>query len=236
MIVVQNLVKLYGLQPVLRGLDLEVPKGQFLALLGPNGAGKSTLLRILAALSSPNSGSVKIGGWSLPGEAYAVRRQLGVVSHQPLLYDNLTAEENLHFFGQLYDLPSNLLKARVPAVLEQVGLQYRARDLARTFSRGMLQRLSIARAVLHDPSVLLFDEPYTGLDQQAATTLDELLIQQGGTGRTILMTTHDLARGHRLASHLAILYKGKIAYQGACADIPAQEIHRLYADTVGNIA
>lgn len=232
MIIVRNLVKLYGLQPVLRNIDLTVERGQFLALLGPNGSGKSTLLRILAALAKPTSGQVQIGGWELPQEAFAVRRQLGVVSHLPLLYDNLTAEENLLFFASLYNLPPEQLAERVKVVLEQVGLKYRAKDQVRTFSRGMLQRLTIARAIIHDPAILLFDEPYTGLDQQASTILDELLRDQTHIGRTIVMTTHDLGRGHALASHIAILSRGKLGFYSASADVPASDIYQCYADTV----
>ncbi|MFP4324137.1 MAG: ABC transporter ATP-binding protein [Anaerolineales bacterium] len=233
MIVIEDLVKTYGLQPVLRNLNLEVERGQFLTLLGPNGSGKSTLLRILQALAKPTSGRVTVGGWDLPKEAFAVRRQMGVVSHLPLLYDTLTAEENLLFFAELYDLPADTRRDRVREVLEQVGLKFRARDTVSTFSRGMLQRLTIARAILHNPAVLLFDEPYTGLDQQAAEVLDELLMQLSqDTEHTIIMTTHDIQRGHRLASHLAILHRGKIAYQGPCSAIANQDIPSLYAQTV----
>jgi heme ABC exporter ATP-binding subunit CcmA len=232
MIVIEDLIKTYGLHPVLRKLNLTVERGQFLVLLGPNGSGKSTLLRILAALSKPTSGTVQIGGWELPKEAFAVRRQLGVVSHLPLLYDTLTAEENLLFFARLYDLSSEESLQRTKAVLEQVGLKYRANDQVRTFSRGMLQRLTIARAIIHDPAILLFDEPYTGLDQQASTILDSLLRDQHAAGRTIIMTTHDIQRGHAIASHMAILSKGKIGFLGACSTIPSSEVPRIYFEAI----
>lgn len=234
MILIENLVKTYGLQPVLRGLDLRLEAGQFVALLGPNGAGKSTLLRILAALAKPTSGKVQIGGWDLPQEAFAVRRQLGVVSHLPLLYDTLTAEENLLFFAELYDIPKAERATRTQAVLERVGLKYRARDQVRTFSRGMLQRLTIARAIIHDPAILLFDEPYTGLDQQASAILDELLGTLAADGQhTILMTTHDIQRAHAISEHLAIMSKGKIGFLAPCADISPSEVSSLYSETVG---
>ena len=233
MIVVKNLIKTYGLQPVLRNLDLEIQGGDFVALLGPNGSGKSTLLRILAALSKPTSGEVTIGGWSLPREAVAVRRQLGIVSHLPLLYDTLTAEENLRFFGQLYNLEKDYLDQRIADTLLQVGLKYRAGDQVKTFSRGMLQRLTIARAILHDPAILLFDEPFTGLDQQASLVLDDLLRDLAKQDRTIIMTMHNIQRGHALASRVAIISKGKIGYLGDCADIPPTDISRVYAETVG---
>ena len=157
MITVKKLVKRFGLKPVLRGLDFEVQPGEFVALLGPNGAGKTTFLRILASLSRPSLGSVMVAGYQLPNEAAAVRTRLGVVSHLPLLYGDLTAEENLRFYGRMYNI--NALDARITEVLEMVGLENRRRDLVRTYSRGMQQRLAIGRAVLHNPEVMLFDEP-----------------------------------------------------------------------------
>jgi heme exporter protein A len=233
MIEVQELVKTFGFNPVLRKLDLKVEAGQFLVLLGPNGSGKSTLLRILAALARPTSGLVKIGGWRLPDEAFAVRRQLGVVSHLPLLYDTLSAAENLRFFAQLYDLPEEGMDDLIQSSLAQVGLARRANDLVRTFSRGMLQRLTIARAILHDPAVVLFDEPYTGLDQEASSILDDLLRDLAQQNRTIVMTTHDIQRGHALASHVAILSRGKIGYLGTTSAVPSGEILNLYTETIG---
>lgn len=232
MIEVRLLVKTYGFNPVLRKLDMDVAAGQFVALLGPNGSGKSTLLRILAALARPTSGMVKIGGWQLPDEAFAVRRQLGIVSHLPLLYDTLSAEENLRFFAQLYDLPPEQTNELIHSVLSQVGLAKRAKDLVRTFSRGMLQRLTIARAILHDPAIVLFDEPYTGLDQEASAILDELLQNLAQQNRTIIMTTHDIQRGHALASHVAIMSRGKIGFFGSSQDIPQGEILNIYTETI----
>ena len=173
MIEVRKLVKRFGMKVVLRGLDFEVQAGEFVALLGPNGAGKTTFLRILASLSRPSLGDVNIAGYHLPQQAAAVRARLGVVSHLPLLYGDLTAEENLRFFGRIYNVSD--LENRTSDVLELIGLGLRRRDLVRTFSRGMAQRLAIGRALLHDPQVMLFDEPYTGLDQDASAMLDNLL-------------------------------------------------------------
>lgn len=207
-ITVRKLVKRFGLKTVLRGVDFSVESGEFVALLGPNGAGKTTFLRILASLSRPTMGQVKIAGYSLPHQAAAVRRRLGVVSHLPLLYGDLSAEENLRFFARMYDTPS--ADKRIAEVLEMVDLASRRRDLVRTFSRGMQQRLAIGRAVLHDPEVMLFDEPHTGLDQDACQMLDNVLREVAARGRTVVMTSHDLARVADLASRFDILSRGVI--------------------------
>jgi heme exporter protein A len=209
MIHVRKLVKRFGMKTVLRGLDFHVDKGEFVALIGPNGAGKTTFLRILATLSRPTMGEITLAGFSLPEEASAVRRMLGVVSHQPLLYGDLTAEENLRFYGRMYGLDD--LDARINAALEMVGLRSRRKDLVRAYSRGMQQRLAIGRAVLHDPEIILFDEPYTGLDQDASEMLDEALRAVAAKGRTIVMTSHDLARTEALATRFDILSRGVIA-------------------------
>ncbi|MBT3260375.1 MAG: ABC transporter ATP-binding protein, partial [Deltaproteobacteria bacterium] len=153
MIKVRKLVKRFGLKTVLRGMDFSVDDGEFVALIGPNGAGKTTFLRILASLARPSMGAVNVAGFQLPKDAADVRRRLGVVSHQPLLYVDLTATENLKFYGRMYNLPD--VDTRINEVLEMVGLASRRDDLVRTYSRGMQQRLAIGRAVLHDPSVML---------------------------------------------------------------------------------
>ena len=206
---VRKLIKRFGAKPVLRGMDFSVEEGEFVALVGPNGAGKTTFLRVLAGLARPSLGSVSIAGFQLPAQAAEVRRRLGVVSHMPLLYGDLTAEENLRFYGRMYSVPG--LHQRIETVLELVGLSARRNDLVRTFSRGMQQRLAIGRAVLHDPAVLLFDEPYTGLDQQACDMLDQILRDVAGRGRTVVMTSHDLARVQDLASRFDVLAGGVIA-------------------------
>ena len=209
MITVKKLVKRFGLKTVLRGVDFEVQPGEFVALLGPNGAGKTTFLRILASLSRPSLGNVNIAGYQLPNQAAQVRARLGVVSHLPLLYGDLTADENLRFYARMYNIPN--YEARITEVLEMVGLENRRRDLVRTFSHGMQQRLAIGRAVLHDPDVVLFDEPYTGLDQDASSMLDEVLKTVAAKGRTVVMTSHDLARAEDLATRFDILSRGVIA-------------------------
>lgn len=224
---IHTLIKAYGALLVLRKLDLVIERGEFVALLGPNGSGKSTLLRLLTGLSRATAGQILVGGWSLPSEAAAVRAQIGMVSHKSLLYDHLTAYENLQFFARLYDLPSDKIDDYIFHVLGQVRLYKRMHDLVRTFSRGMQQRLSIARALLHNPHILLFDEPYTGLDQDAAGVLDEMLLETHQAGHTIIMATHQLDRAARVASRVIVLSRGVVAY-----DVPADtvDIVKLAAD------
>lgn len=230
MIEVRKLIKRFGPKTVLRGLDFHVEAGEFVALLGPNGAGKTTFLRVLASLSSPSMGHVEIAGYRLPRQSAAVRRRLGVVLHQPLLYGDLTAEENLRFYGRMYSLDD--LDSRIASTLELVGLSGRQRDLVRTFSRGMQQRLSIGRAVIHDPGVILFDEPYTGLDQDASAMLDEVLVKIAGQGKTIVMTSHDLARIADLASRFDVISRGVIAASGARAEVGPERLLQFYKEAV----
>jgi heme exporter protein A len=230
MIEVRKLVKRFGLKTVLRGLDFHVEAGEFVAILGPNGAGKTTFLRILASLSRPSLGEVRIAGYHLPAEAASLRRRLGVVSHLPLLYGDLTAEENLRFYGRMYGVPN--LSARITEVLDLVGLSPRRRDLVRTFSRGMQQRLAIGRAVMHDPEVMLFDEPYTGLDQDACAMLDKVLRDVAALGRTVVMTSHDLVRTADLASRFDVLSRGVIAASVARSEIEPDNLLAFYRQAI----
>jgi len=213
MIEVNKLVKRFGMKTVLRGMDFRVERGEFVALLGPNGAGKTTFLRILSSLARPSLGEVKIAGYRLPREAAQVRARLGVVSHLPLLYGDLTAQENLEFYARMYGVSNR--RQRIAEVLDLVGLASRRHDLVRAFSLGMQQRLAIGRAVLHNPEALLLDEPYTGLDQDASSMLDETLKSVAAQGRTVVMTSHDLARAEDLATRFDILSRGVIAASAA---------------------
>jgi len=230
MIQVRKLVKRFGLKTVLRGLDFQVAEGEFVALLGPNGAGKTTFLRILSSLSRPTLGELQIAGFHLPHHAAAVRRRLGVVSHQPLLYGDLTAEENLQFFSRMYNIENS--GGRISEVLELVGLAPRRRDLVRTFSRGMQQRLAIGRAVLHDPDVMLFDEPHTGLDQDACVMLDNVLREVAARGRTVVMTSHDLARVGALASRFDVLSRGVVAASIQRSQIEPDQLLAFYRQSL----
>lgn len=212
---VEKLSKAFGLRPALRGLDFEVNRGECVLLFGANGSGKSTLLRLLSGLSKPSAGRIRIGGWELPREAMSVRAQIGLVAHRPLLYENLTATENLDFFGKLYGMDGDERKERGRDLLQAVGLDRRADTLVRTFSRGMKQRLSIARALLHRPAILFLDEPYSGLDQAACELLDGMLTRAQDAGRTIILSTHQLARAPETCGRALVLSAGKIAYDGA---------------------
>jgi len=217
MIYVRKLVKRFGTKTVLRGVDFTVERGEFVALLGANGAGKTTFVRILASLSRPTLGQVRLAGYSLPGQAAQVRACLGFVSHQPLLYGDLSAEDNLRFYARMYGLEKP--ESRISEVLDLTGLTSHRREPVRTFSRGMQQRLSLGRAILHDPDILLFDEPYTGLDQDAAHMLDDLLGKIMAQGRTIVMTSHDLARTEGLATRFDILSRGVISASARRGDL-----------------
>ncbi len=232
MIEVRKLVKRFGMKTVLNGLDFDVQPGEFVALLGPNGAGKTTFLRILASLSRPSLGQVRVAGHRLPQDAAKVRARLGVVSHQPLLYGDLTAEENLRFYGRMYGIPN--LSARLTEVLELVGLDSRRRDLVRTFSRGMQQRLAIGRGVLHDPEVMLFDEPHTGLDQDASAMLDNVLRTVAAQGRTVLMTSHDLVRAEDLATRFDVLSRGTIVSSATRRQLSRSNLLAFYRQALAN--
>ena len=224
MILVEKLVKRFGPLTVLRELDFEVKSGEFVALLGPNGAGKTTLLRILATLSRPTSGLVRVAFCQLPQAGASLRAALGIVSHQPLLYGDLTAEENLQFYSKLYSVGEE----RIQEVLELVGLTTRKNDLVRKFSRGMQQRLAIGRAILHNPLILLLDEPHTGLDQEAGEILDRLLRSVALEGRTVVMTSHDLVRAAGLASRVDLLSHGKITASASASDLSASDLVDFY--------
>ncbi len=224
LIQIKKLVKRFGPLTVLRELDFEVYSGEFVALLGPNGSGKTTLLRILGTLSRPTSGLVRIASYQLPQAGADLRAHLGVVSHQPLMYGDLTAEENLYFYSRLYSVGGE----RIKEVLDLVGLTNRKNDLVRTFSRGMQQRLTIGRAILHNPRILLLDEPHTGLDQEAGEILDSVLQAVALEGRTVLMTSHDLVRAASLATRVDLLSRGKIAASSPTAEMNPTDLVEFY--------
>ena len=208
----QGLTKFFGNNLTLRGIDLQVSREESVVIFGPNGAGKTTLIKVLATIMNPSSGRVLVDGLNLKNNAEDIRRRIGVVTHQTFLYSNLTAYENLEFYSRMYDVSG--AKKRIQEVVAIVGMTSRLYDRVGTLSRGMQQRLSIARALLHKPVIMLLDEPETGLDQQGVSMLWGV-VQAGEEGkRTIILTTHSLERGLELGDRLLILDKGKIVYEG----------------------
>jgi heme exporter protein A len=232
MIEIRKLVKAFGNRAILKGIDLNIAEGEFLTLVGPNGAGKTTLMNVISTLTKPTGGRVHMAGYDLADGAVQLRRQIGLVSHKTLLYDDLSAEQNLRFYARMYEVPD--ADVRIEAVLRQVALWGRQRDPVRTFSRGMQQRLAIARAMLHDPPILLLDEPDTGLDQHAAAMLSDLLHEVGATRRTVLMTTHNLERGLELGDRVAILADGRIAFQADKSELDADRFRSVYYQYVAD--
>ena len=226
MVYIHNLTKSFGNFKALRGINLKLEKGQFLTIFGPNGAGKTTLIKILSTLMKPTSGVIKIAGLDPREDGESVRKQIGVISHSTYLYPNLTAYENLKFYGKMYDLQN--LTATIERVLEDVGLKDRMHDLVRTYSRGMQQRLSIARAILHDPAVMFLDEPYTGLDLHAAEMLRDLLQTIHTRERTVIMTTHSISQGLEVSDMVGILVRGKLVYLEPIWKIDTQDFGKTY--------
>lgn len=205
---VRGLVKGYGGPPVLRGVDLDLAAGESLVLLGPNGAGKSTLLRLVAGLHKPQQGEVHLDGVPFHPDDPAQRRRLGFVSHELLLYGGLSARENLRFTASLFGLRAP--ESRIDAVLAAVGLDWVGDRPLRAYSRGMAQRLTTARALLHRPALLLLDEPMTGLDPAGIRGLEEILASFRAAGGAVLMTTHDLAHVAGTCTRAAFLRRGRI--------------------------
>ncbi|RJQ37367.1 MAG: heme ABC exporter ATP-binding protein CcmA [Dehalococcoidia bacterium] len=225
---VRKLTRTFDDFPALRGIDLEVARGESLVIFGPNGAGKTTLIRVLSTIIRPSSGTVLIDGLNIKEHAEKARRLIGVVSHHPFLYANLSAYENLEFYGRLYDVPD--LKTRIGEVTTLVGMTARLHDRVSTFSRGMQQRFAIARALLHRPQIMLLDEPETGLDQQAVALLWEVLRGEAAARRTVVMTTHNLERGLDLASRLLIMSRGKIVFEGGGKSLDLAGLKQAYQD------
>lgn len=208
---VKGLKKSFGLKPVLRGVDLLMGRGERMALLGANGTGKTTLLRILAGLTAPSAGIVCIDGLDVVQDAQQVRYLVGFVGHQPYLYDELTALENLLFFGRMYTVKH--VQQRANELLCRVGLDKRAQERVGTLSRGQVQRLALARALLHSPRLLLLDEAETGLDEQGNKLLETLLSEHTEQNGTVLFTTHQRERALKLADSIVTLDKGRIVHE-----------------------
>ncbi|MEL7568560.1 MAG: ABC transporter ATP-binding protein [Dehalobacterium sp.] len=215
----ENISLKLGSKMILRNINLTISPGDYVVLLGPNGAGKSTLLKVLSRLQKPSAGRVMLNG------------QLGFLSHRSFLYDRLTAWENLKFYGNLFQV-SNLAD-RIERIIDQVGLSYFLHDPVDTYSRGMVQRLAIARAVLHDPEILFLDEPFTGLDQKGAAILKDVLTQMHRQRKTIVIVTHDFNQGMDLVDRVLIMKGGAKIFDDKITQSGAQDIRNIYHEQVG---
>ena len=218
----EGLTRRYGERVALQDVTLTVPAGTTLVVFGPNGAGKSTLLRVLATLLRPHSGVVRVLGRALPDDGWAVRGRIGLLTHEPLLYRDLSGRENLRFHARLHGVAFD----RVEELLERVGLRLRADDRVHTYSRGMVQRLAVCRAVLHDPDVLLLDEPRANLDPAAADLVEPLI--GAASGRTRVVTSHDPAGGLAEADIALGLRGGRTMFVEAANRVRNAEIGALY--------
>ena len=221
-----GLVREYGPTRAVNEVSFTLGAGQLMTVFGPNGAGKTTLLRILAGGLKPSRGEVELRGRLLQTGDPDWFRNIGVLSHQSFLYGHLSVEENLRFFGQLFGLTD--LSDRVPERLESVGLADRAKSLTRTLSRGLRQRLALARALLHDPEFVLLDEPYTGLDAHAAGILRQVLASLKDGHRTVILVTHNLSQGLELADRVAILVRGRLVYLEDRSEVAAGTFESSY--------
>ena len=226
----KKLSKVFGNRKAVDDVTISVPKGAFLSIFGPNGAGKTTLLRMLSTLSRATSGTAKLMGVDLKEEPDRARDHIGLISHNSMLYPDLTAEQNLMIYARLYGVVEP--EARVLDLLEAVELKHRRLDVVRTFSRGMTQRLSIARALVHDPDVVFLDEPYSGLDPHAVEIFDELIERQR-EGRTFVMVSHDLQKGFAMCTHALVLAKGRVVAFDEKGAFDFDEFSALYRSTVG---
>lgn len=229
-VLVQGLRKVYGPVEALCGLDLRVEPGIFLTIFGPNGAGKTTLMKVLSTLTQPTEGSALVGGKDVVRDAGAVRKGVGVISHNTYLYAQLTALENLEFYSRMYRLQDG--RERALALLAKMDLTRRMHDRVATYSRGMQQRLSVARALLHDPELLLLDEPYTGLDQHASRVLAEVLEGLRDGTRAVIMTTHNLQEGLAGCDRAAILVEGRLVFDQEVSQIDPSGFQDTYFSRV----
>ena len=208
MIEIKKLSKQADTKLILRGIDLSIKKGETVAILGPNGAGKSTLLKTIATLIKPSSGEVKINGFDLKKNANEIKKLMGYLPHSSLLYEHYSPLENLVFFGNLYGVKG--VEEKAAKLIKDVGLSFFLKEPVKNFSRGMIQRTAIARAIIHDPELLLLDEPHTGLDQGAVSILNDVVLSMKEKGVTTLMVTHDFKQAAQICDRIIILKSGKI--------------------------
>ena len=218
-VLAESLEKWIDDRPVLRAIDFHITPGRYVALLGANGAGKSTLLRLLSTLTTPTSGNLSLFG--AKSTSPSIRSRIGLIGHQSMLYRDLSARENLEFFAKLYNIKD---PARAAALLEEVDLSHRADDPVKSFSRGMTQRLAIARALVHDPELLLADEPFDGLDAPSSRALEKLLARLHARGKTIVLANHDIPQTLRLAERAIVLRDGAIALDQSAWNVTTEQV------------
>jgi heme exporter protein A len=230
----RGLNKKFGYKTALRNVDVFLKEGDSLALFGPNGAGKSTLIQVMCTLLQPTSGTVRIAGYEARRDREALHQIIGLIAHQTFLYPHLTAFENLKFYGAMYRVAR--LNNRIGAVLDLVGLSDNRNDRVQNFSRGMQQRLSIGRAIIHDPKIMFLDEPFTGLDQQGSGELTKLIRQFRDQGKTIILASHHLHLGLELCERAAILKSGRIVYLQDVTCISENEFKRIYSQHISENA
>src|SRR4051794_18105429 len=219
-ILVRNLRKSYGLKPAVDGVDLEVPRGSFFGFLGPNGAGKSTTIRMLTGLIPPDSGEIEILGYKLPADELEIKKRIGLVPDESLLFDRLTGAEFLEFVGRMYGLPRPTAIERARGLLDLFELQA-DRKIIGEYSKGMRKRVAMAASLIHHPDLFLMDEPFEGVDAVGARLMKDILTDQVRRGATIFLTTHVLEVVERLCDRVAIIAEGKIVTAGAMADLRA---------------
>ena len=229
---VTDVRKEFGHLIAVAGISFELRRGEFLTIFGPNGAGKTTLLKILAGLTKPSSGSALVAHYDVEVGDPRFRNEIGVIAHATCLYGDLSALENITFVARMYGLDNP--RDRAVKAIEEVGLKPRMHDTVRTFSRGMQQRLSIARATIHDPSILFLDEPFTGLDPHGSLVLKQFLRSLHINKRTIIMTTHDLSCGLEMCDRVAIQCKGRFALMEDIDNIDKESFESQYFDTIKN--
>jgi heme exporter protein A len=229
----RGMEKRFGAVHALRGVDLEVPAGRTMAVVGPNGAGKSTLLRILAGLVRPTAGELEIGGQQRGGSGPG-RARIGYIGHATLLYPELSARENLIFAGRLYAVADP--QGRADELLAEEGLEDLASRRAGTFSRGLCQRLAIARAIVHDPPLVLLDEPFTGLDRRSSDRLAQRLGKLRDDGRSAVLVTHDLRQVSELADAVVVLAAGLAVHRGEGEALALGELERSYLSAVSALS
>lgn len=226
----EALTRSFGNLKALRGIDLQLIKGRFLTIFGPNGAGKTTLIKVLATILKPTSGKLEIMGLDAKNEGEALRRRLGLLSHNIFLYPHLSPYENLKFYGTMYGVMN--LKDRIEEVLREVDLWERRHQPVRTLSRGLQQRAAIARTIIHNPEIIFLDEPFTGLDQQSARKFRLLMDKLQPGLRTIVMSSHNIQQGLEMSQELAILVRGRIVYQADSSQLDRNNFEQLYLSLV----